>query len=403
MAFNQRLLASLPDTSKKYLKIEEKFNAPTVNWKTPKRDNKEHEGQARISGGSKRNIQRSLTSPDITPNLEKTTQGSILHKTGEIGSTRLVNLFSKGGIKESLAKKTGEIKEFSLGGAMRVLREPLSTQAIIDGVNRPTSKALRVPSLSSVAAEVSAKPNNGTIAENTNISSQNFQSTEVVDKKPAIKRKIVVAEITKSKKAEDLPGLANQRTEVVDKKPAFKRKVIVAEFEKPKKAENLPDLANLYIWAKSSDWQTRCKAFETLMKLINSKDFKISPKLTEMVLLGLDDTHFRVVNSVYDAISCLVNQNHNVEAFFVKTVNAAYNNSKSRISSLEHSEELLRKMVASLKEIAIPIIVNMIGEPGLMRKPRARNGLLSMLCSVRIDFLSSYISKAVSMLIFCYY
>lgn len=367
--FNQRLLESLPDTSKKYLKIEEKSSASVFNWKTPKRDHQEHEGQARPVGSSKRTNMRSLTSPDLTPNLEKTAQGPSLHKTaahGEIGSTRVVNMFSRGGLKENIAKKTGEVKEFSLGGAMRVLREPVVAQVANEVSNRPTSKALRVPSLSSITADITVKSANAGAAENSNISSQSLQSAEIVDKKPEPKRKIVVAEYAKSKKA-----------------------------------ENLPDLATLCVRTKSSDWQTRSKAFETLMKLINSKDFKSSPKLTEMVLLGLDDTHFRVVNSVYDAISCLLNKNHNIEAFFVKTVTAVYNNSKSsRQSIFEHSEELLRKMVASLDESAIPIILNLIGEPGLMRKPKAKNGLLSMLCAVRIDFLSSYISKASSMLFF---
>lgn len=339
------------------MKIDERSQVST--WKTPKRENVENEGSKKLSGSSKRII---LTSPDINHDFEKHVLASGLVKNSSQGGTRAraVNLF-KGGLKESVAKKVGELKEGSLGGAMRVLREPIVAPAINDSIHRPTIKALRVPSLSSTIAEISLKPSPTLIPEISNIPSQ--------------------------------------CVEVVDKKPATKRKIVVAEFTKPKKSENLPDLVTLYSRAKSSDWQTRCKSFESLMTLINSKDFKPSPKLTEMVLLGLDDNHFRVVNSVYDVISSILERNHQIEPFFVKTVSAIYNaySSKSRQSSFEHSEELLRRMVVSLNESAIPIILNMVSDPGLMRKPKAKNGLLSMLCSIRLDFLSSFISKASSM------
>ena len=333
------------------MKIEEK----PLSWKTPKRNQSEQEIQSKPSSISRStNIIKTLSSPDIIIKSEKIVAKN--PSLGEIGSARMTtSLFSKR-FKDTVSKKT-ETKEPILGGAMRVLREPVALTNSNDMNHKPIIKALRVPSQSLAAVEVLTKQ-----ASNTNI---------------------------------ETSSIPLQAYEVPEKKPVIKRKVVVAEFVKTTKTENLPDLNTVCSRSKSSDWQTRCKAFESLLNMIKSKDFKVSPKFTEMIFMGLDDTHFRVVNSVFEVITSLVDLNHHVEPFFVKTVHAVYNsyNLKSRQSNIEQYEILLQRMATLMQENAIPALLNLMIEPGLMRKPKAKNGLLSMLSLVRVDFLSSYTSK----------
>ena len=295
-----------------------------------------------------------MISPDITLGVEQ-----IFHSPfpknlsqGEIGSTKLLNPLSKG-----IVKKTADI---SLGGAMRVLREPSSNSSSNETINRTASKALRVLALPSFTSDTSMKTNNISPNKTISVSLHTIENTE--------------------------------------KKLVNKRKIVVSDFVKTKKPDLLPDLQNLFSQAKSSDWQTRCKAMDALLIFVRSKDFKLSPKFMETLFLGLDDSHFRVNTCAFDVISTLLEMNSPVEPFFMKTVIAVYNSygSKSRASIFEKSEMLLFQIVISIGENAIPSILSLVTDQNLVKKLKAKNGLMLMLCSINHDFVSSYISKSTS-------
>ena len=239
---------------------------------------------------------------------------------------------------------------------MRVKREQIAAAAGPETSLRPAIKALRVPTSA---------------------------HTIVVSPEPLI---------TTTAQIEETPAPILQEPMIV------KKRVTVPEFVKSPRAEKIPELPTLFSEVESSDWAVRNHVFELLLRSVNAKDFKMNPKVYDLVSLGLDDPHFRTNQSAVSVVWALLEQNISIEPLFVKTVGVVYHaeGQKARQSWFDQSERLLRDCLLSLNDHAPYAIMQALGDNSILRKGKTKAGLIVMLHAILGQHLEAYVSKPTS-------
>jgi hypothetical protein len=214
------------------------------------------------------------------------------------------------------------------------------------------------------------------------IKAQNVSSKIDIDKSPDINKLVKVKSKT-TIPAHQLP---------------FSRQSVSKPFALSKTAS----FTNLEIDSKSNDWSKRSAAFENLQIQVKSST-EYSERVIKMILRGLTDGHFKVVQSALDCVLALV-RNGNIPIVVIDSILpriasiAYYPQQKTRHTVIEKCYEAVN---AFLDQVSLPIIgqaiVNSLGNPSYTVKHRL--GCIGLLKSVSDDQFKDICSKPISILI----
>ena len=174
-----------------------------------------------------------------------------------------------------------------------------------------------------------------------------------------------------------------------------KKRVFVSEFAKSPKLS--VDLSTLQQYIKSHDWAIRNQVFGTLNKVISAKDFKMSPKIIELVSAGLKDPHFRVAQSALSTTETLLDIGVGPESLLTSAVVVVYQSTqKTRQPWSELYASTLERLTVMVGDAAPSLLLHVLGDPSLAKKGRARTGLIHCLSLVPQSSLSAFVIKQAS-------
>lgn len=423
LPFNIRFLSSLPDIAKRYLKIDKskelKPISSSVLTKVPvKLDEKLNYG-SHLRVPKKEISIDSVKSAVIIDNFESKTTRLIgrLQKASRVqpedntGSKSLLSY----GAQRVIKQPTDQLPKPKFAPAQRVVNSSTNEANSVcvenNHLNQLETSIFKTATTSTSSLTESRIPNNS-----TSIILERRQLSEEVSPKPARRdpeangNRIPKPTAVKS----PIKGQKNSSNIDTDKTPD-KGKLVKVKSKTTIPAHQLPfsrqsvskpftlsktaSLTNLEIDIKSNDWSKRSAAFETLQIQVKASTDN-SDKVIKMILRGLTDGHFKVVQSALDCVLALVN-NGSIPMVVIDSILpriasiAYYPLQKTRPTVIEKCYEAVN---AFLDQVSLPIIgqsiVNSLGNPSYTVKHRL--GCIGLLKSLSDDQFMEICSKPLS-------